>query len=68
MPKVKAFLWRVVYVVLVVVILLIVVPLLLDLLGIGLPHGPALQLLQICLGLLALIYIFFGPEPPYAPF
>lgn len=68
MSKLKAFLWRLVYLVLLIVVILFVTPLILQLVGIGMPEGPALTLLKFALGCLALIYLFFGPDPPYAPF
>jgi hypothetical protein len=69
MPKLKAFLWRVVYVVLVAVIVMIVVPLLFAAIGFELPmNGAAITLLKFCVGCLIVIYVFFGGDPPYAPF
>ena len=68
MPKLKAFLWRLVYLVLVVIVLLFVIPLVFSLLGVSLPAGPALTLLKFAFACLALIYLFFGGDPPYAPF
>jgi hypothetical protein len=67
MPKIKAMLWRLVYAVLLILVLLFVIPLVFELVGVGLPTGPALALLKFAFGCLILIFIFFGPEP-YAPF
>lgn len=67
MPKIKAILWRLVYAVLLILILLFVIPLLLQLLNVAMPGGPALTLLKFAFACLILIFIFFGPEP-YAPF
>jgi len=63
----KSFLWRVVYAVILVIVLTFVVPLLLQVVGIAQPAGPAIQLLLVCFAILVLLYCFFGPEPP-APF
>ncbi len=70
MPRLKAFLWRAAIVVITVVVLLLVGPPLLAMLGLSaLSAGPAFNLLQVLFGLIALIYIFFGPDPaPWAPF
>jgi hypothetical protein len=67
MPKIKALLWRLVYAVLLVIVLLFITPLVLELVGLGMPSGPALTLLRFAFACLILIFIFFGPEP-YAPF
>jgi len=67
MDRIRAFLWRLVYAVILVVILVVVIPLLFQLVGVGLPAGPAVTLLKFAFACLVLIYIFFGPDPP-APF
>lgn len=61
--KLKSLLWRVVYVVLCFVVLYLVGPLFLSFIGIPI-EGQAMQLLRICFGLIALLYVIFGPEPP----
>ncbi len=69
MPKLKAFLWRVVYVVIAVIIVLFVMPLLFAMIGFNPPmNGPAITLLKFCIGCLIVIYVFFGGDPPYVPF
>lgn len=60
----KALLWRLVYAVILVVILAFVIPLLLQLLGVGLPSGPAITLLRFAFAALVILYVLFGPEPP----
>ncbi len=65
--NIKSMLWRVVYAVILVVILVVIVPLMFELVGVGLPAGPAITLLKFAFACLILIYVFFGPEPP-APF
>lgn len=65
--KIKLLLWRVIYAVILVVILVVVIPLLFQLVGIGIPAGPAVTLLKFCFACLIVLYVFFGPEPP-APF
>ncbi len=67
MTKIKAMLWRLVFAVILVVILVVVVPLLFELVGVGLPVGPAITLLKFAFACLVLLYVFFGPEPS-APF
>jgi hypothetical protein len=61
--KLKSLLWRVVYVVLCFVVLYLVGPLFLSFIGIPI-EGQAMQLLRICFGLIALLYVIFGPDPP----
>ncbi len=68
MPKLKAFLWRVVYVAVLVVVLAFVIPLLFQLVGVGIPSGPAIVLLKFAFACIVLIYVFFGPDYPAAPF
>ena len=65
--NIKDFLWRVIYAAILVVVLLVVVPLLFELVGIGLPAGPAITLIKFAGACLILIYVFFGPTPP-SPF
>jgi hypothetical protein len=65
--NIKDLLWRVVYAVILVVILVVIVPLLFEMVGIGVPVGPAITLLKFAFACLILIYVFFGPQPP-APF
>lgn len=62
--NIKALLWRVVYAVILVVILAIVIPLLFQMMGIGMPVGPAMTLLRFALAALVILYVLFGPEPP----
>jgi hypothetical protein len=38
-------------------------PLFLSFIGIPI-DGQAMQLLRICFGLIALLYVIFGPDPP----
>lgn len=61
--NIKALLWRLVYAVILVVILAYVIPKLLLLLGIGLPTGPAIDLLRFAFAALVILYVLFGPEP-----
>lgn len=61
--RLKALLWRVVYVVLCFVVLYLVGPLFLSFIGIPI-DGQAMQLLRVCFGLIALLYVLFGPDPP----
>lgn len=61
--RLKAALWRIVYVVIVVIVLMLIGPLFLELIGVTIP-GTMLALLKACLGLIALIYVVFGPDAP----
>ena len=65
--NIKDFLWRVIYAAVLIVIMVIVVPLVFELVGFGIPGGPAVTLIRFAFACLILIYIFFGPQPP-APF
>ena len=65
--NIKSILWRVVSAVILVVIMVVIIPLLFELVGIGIPAGPAITLLKFCFACLIILYVFFGPEPP-APF
>lgn len=67
MPRLKALLWRVVVVVFVGLALFLIGPLFLQFIGIPI-EGTAMTLLRACLGLIALVYVVFGPEPGWAPF
>lgn len=60
----KALLWRLVYAVILVVILAFVIPLLLELVGMPMPTGPAVTLLRFAFAALVILYVLFGPEPP----
>jgi hypothetical protein len=60
----KALLWRLVYAVILVVILAFVIPLLLQLVGMPIPGGPAITLLRFAFAALVILYVLFGPEPP----
>jgi uncharacterized membrane protein YeaQ/YmgE (transglycosylase-associated protein family) len=62
--NIKALLWRVVYAVILVVVLAFVIPLLLQVVGMPMPTGPAMTLLRFALGALVILYVLFGPEPP----
>jgi len=62
----KSLLWRLIYAVIVVLILFKVVPLFCSVVGFTLT-GDAWQLIRICLGGLAVLYVLFGPDPK-APF
>ncbi len=65
--NIKSLLWRVVYAAILVVIVAFITPLLFELVGIGMPVGPAITLIKFAFACLIFIYVFFGPEPP-APF
>lgn len=56
MPQIA---WRIIIVVIAAVFLTLLVPLLLNLLGIGMGTG-ALQIIKICLALIAVCYIIWG--------
>lgn len=60
----KALLWRVVYVVILVLVLSVVFPLLFSVMGVAIPGGAAMQLLQFCFAALVVLYVLFGPVPP----
>ena len=64
---IKELLWRLIYAVILVVILVVIVPLIFELVGVGIPIGPAVTLIKFAFACLILIYVFFGPTPP-APF
>ena len=59
----KGFLWRVVYAALSVFMLWLVLPLFLSVIGFDLP-GNLFALMRVCVGCIAVLYVFFGPEPP----
>jgi len=62
MPQtLKAALWRIVYVIIVVIVLLIVWDPFLALIGVTIP-GNILALLKAVLGIIALLYVVFGPD------
>lgn len=65
--NIKNLLWRVIYAAILVVVLVIVVPLLFEMVGIGMPAGPAITLIKFAFACLVVIYVLFGPQPP-APF
>lgn len=67
MPRLKAALWRVVVVVFIGLALYLIGPLFLAFIGIPI-DGAAMTLLRACFGLIALLYVVFGPEPGWAPF
>ena len=67
MPRAKAFLFGVIIVVFVGLALYIIGPPFLAFIGIPI-EGTAMTLLRACLGLIALYYVVFGPEPSWAPF
>ncbi len=67
MPRLKAMLWRVVVVVFFGLALYLIGPLFLNFIGIPI-DGAAMTLLRACLGLIALLYVVFGPDPTWAPF
>jgi hypothetical protein len=50
--------------VILVVILAFVIPLLLQLVGMPIPGGPAITLLRFAFAALVILYVLFGPEPP----
>ncbi len=62
----KAMLWRVIYAVLCVVIFFLIFPLFASIVGFAL-GGDVWQLIRICVGCIAVLYVLFGPQPP-APF
>jgi len=63
MPRLKALLWRLVYAVILVVVVVFVFPLLLQLVGMPMPTGPAITLLRFACAALVILYVAFGPEP-----
>lgn len=67
MPRLKAILWRVVVVVFFGLALYLIGPPFLAFIGIPI-EGTAMTLLRACFGLIALLYVVFGPEPSWAPF
>lgn len=62
--NIKNLLWRLVYAVILVVILVVTIPLLFELVGIGIPVGPAITLLKFAFACLIIIYVLFGPASP----
>lgn len=64
---IKNILWRLIYAVILVVILVFVIPLLFELVGIGIPGGPAIVLLKFAFACLIISYVLFGPTST-APF
>ena len=62
MPQI---LWRIIIVCIVAICLMLVLPLLLTVLGLSIT-GPILQLIRVCLALIALWYVIWGPpvRPP----
>lgn len=65
MPKAKAFLLRLIYAVICFALFWWLIPMFLDIIGLN-PPGNIVQFLKVISGLLALLYVVFGPaEPPY---
>lgn len=62
----KALMWRVIYAVLCVVMFVMVVPLFASVVGFPLA-GNVWELIRICIGCIAVLYVIFGPAPP-SPF
>ncbi len=62
----KALLWRVVYAVICVVIFFKVAPLFASVVGFTMT-GDVWELVRICVGCLAVLYVIWGPQPP-SPF
>ena len=62
----KAMLWRMIYAVICVVIFFLIAPLFFSVVGFPV-GGDVWQLIRICVGCIAVLYVFFGPQPP-APF
>jgi hypothetical protein len=59
----KAFLWRVVYAVICVVLALAIIPLFAQVVGFPI-GGPLWELIRICIAGIAVVYAFFGGQPP----
>lgn len=59
----SSMLWRIIYAVVCFVMFMLVVPLFFDVVGFAV-QGSLWQLLRICVACLAVLYVFFGPEPP----
>ena len=62
----KALLWRVIYAVVCVIIFFLVVPLFLRVVGFPVT-GDVWELIRVCIGCLAVLYVIWGPQPP-SPF
>jgi putative effector of murein hydrolase LrgA (UPF0299 family) len=60
----RAFLWRLVYAVVCVFVFWLVFPLFLAAIGLPLP-GNVMALFRVVIPCIALLYVIFGPEPPY---
>jgi hypothetical protein len=61
--RLKAMLWRLAYVLIVIIVLALVWDPLLAALGLSIPER-IFALLKAVLGIIALLYILFGPENP----
>ena len=61
--RLKAALWRIVYVIIVIIVLLMVWDPFLALIGVTIP-GNLFALLKAVLGIIALLYVVFGPDSP----
>jgi len=60
----RAYLWRLIYAAVCFVLFWWILPLFLDVIGI--PVGGALiQLVRACTAAIAVLYVLFGPEPPF---
>lgn len=64
METIKGILWRLFYVAVLIAILAYALPLLLALVGLSIPGGPAIALIKFALACLLVIFVFFGPPPP----
>ena len=62
--KMKAFLWRILYAAISVVIFWLIFPLFLAVVGFDV-SGNLLQLMRLVIACIAVLYVLFGPEPPY---
>jgi hypothetical protein len=60
----QGLLWRVLIAIVVIAVLLWLGPLVLHLIGLPIPGGDLLTVLKAVGGLLALLYIIWGPTPP----
>jgi hypothetical protein len=61
---VKAFIWRIIIAAVCFVLFWFIVPLFLDVIGIPV-GGSLMQLMKACSAAIAVLYVIFGPVPPY---
>jgi hypothetical protein len=60
----KAFIWRIIIAAICYVLFWLVFPLFLEVIGINI-GGAMMQLMRICSAAIAILYVVFGPVPPY---